>query len=168
MSDWTATGSRVTSSTGDTYFLETDSSGNTRIKKNVARGFDEVVNPEDVPQDVRDALGIGHASGLTFRTGGVYAGRFHGPEELLSQATTIKGPGIISRAMDALDGATRGSRPTYNQAGPITIAPVVKADFSGAKFTSETDIDQMIEKMAAKMEEVAMRATKRAIGNRRT
>lgn len=168
-SDWKETGSRVTSSTGDTYFLETDSSGNTRIKKDVSGWLDEVVNPEDVPQDVRDALNIGHAAGLTFTGTGIYAGKFHGPEEVLSQASTIRGPGIIARAMEALDGATRGSSPAYNQAGgPITIAPVVKADFSGAKFTSETDIEQMLDKMAAKMEEVAMRTTKRAIGNRRT
>jgi len=70
--------------------------------------------------------------------------------------------------MDALDGATRGSRPDYNPSAPVTVNTTVKADFSGAKFTSETDIDQMIEKMAAKMEEVAMKATTRAIGNRRT
>jgi len=171
VSDWHETGSRVTSSTGDTYFLETDSSGNTRIKKDVEGWLDEVVNPEDVPKDVLDALNIGHASGLTFQTGGIYAGRFHGPEELLSQATTIKGPGIIDRAMRALDGAVGsagGATAAPYPTGPVTINPVIRNDFSGAKFSSDIDIEAMLKKMESRIEAISLRAAQRAIGNRRT
>lgn len=71
--------------------------------------------------------------------------------------------------MDALDWASRGSRPAYDQAGgPITIAPVVKADFSGAHISSDIDIDRMLDKMSKKMETVALKTVTRAIGQGRT
>ena len=169
-------GSRITSATGEEYYAEVNSeTGERRIKRHRPvsvtnpLGIDDLI--EDVstlPADVKDALNIGHASGLTFTGTGFYAGKFHGPEEVLSQASTIRGPGIIARAMEALDGAARGSRPVYSQAGPITINPTVKNDFAGAHFSSEVDIDKMIDRMSRQMESVAIKAVTRAIGQGRT
>ncbi len=72
------------------------------------------------------------------------------------------------RALDGAVGSPGGATAASYPTGPVTISPVVKADFTGARFTSDTDIEKMLDRMAEKMEEVAMRATKRAIGNRRT
>ena len=112
----------------------------------------------------------GHASGLTFTGTGTYFGKFHGPEEVLSQAATIRGPGIIARAMDALDGAAARSASGASQGThtSIAITPTVKVDLTGARFSSDVDIDKMLDKMSRQMESVALKTVTRAIGQGRT
>ena len=113
----------------------------------------------------------GHASGLTFTGTGIYAGKFHGPEEVLSQATTIKGPGIIDRALGALDGAVGSAgRATagFSQAAPVTINPVIQNDFNGAKFSSDIDIEDMLKKMEKRLIPACTTAIARQIGQGRT
>lgn len=175
---WDEVGSRITSATGEEYYAEVNSeTGERRIKRHRPvsvtnpLGIDDLV--EDVsalPADVKDALKIGHASGLTFTGTGFYAGKFHGPEEVLSQAATIRGPGIISRAMSALDVATRSASGGAGQGAPtsITVNPTIKNDFAGAHFSSDVDVDRMLDKMSRQIESVAIKAVTRAIGQGRT
>ena len=73
--------------------------------------------------------------------------------------------------MDALDGAA--ARSASGGAGPgaptsITVNPTVRADFTGTHFSSDIDIDKMLDKMSRKMESVAIKAVTRAIGQGRT
>jgi len=89
----------------------------------------------------------------------------------LSQAATIRGPGIIARAMSALDGAAaRSASGGAGQGAPtsITINPTIKNDFAGAHFSSDIDIDRMLDKMSRQMESVALKTVTRAIGQGRT
>lgn len=174
---WNEEGSRVTSAeTGEEYYVEVNSeTGERRVKRHrpwYSGGIDDLI--EDVsalPADVKDALNIGHASGLTFAGTGVYSGKFHGPEELLSQATTIKGPGIIDRALGALDGAVGSAgRATagFSQAAPVTVNASVNADFNGARFASDIDIEEMLKKMEKRLIPACTTAIARQIGQGRT
>jgi len=160
---------------GQTYIQGTDPEGNVSYWKQ--RDFlgidslrsDEVITEEDLPQEIKDQWGIGHASGITFTGTGTYFGKFHRPEEVLSQASTIRGPGIIARAMDALDGATRGSA----QAGRggevhIHVENKNRFEFAGARFSPDFDMEAFLRMIDAKIESGSVEAAKRVIGNRRT
>ena len=72
--------------------------------------------------------------------------------------------------MGALDVATRsaGSGAGQGQAGPITVNSTVTADFTGARFDSDIDIEKMLDQMSKKMEKVAKDSVGRAIGQGRT
>ena len=107
----------------------------------------------------------GHASGLTFTGTGIYAGKFHGPEEVLSQAATIKGPGIIARAMEALDARTSGQA---GRGGDVHIHNQTKFDFAGARFSPDFDMEAFLKMIDARIETGSVEAAKKVIGNRRT
>jgi len=164
-------GSRITSTeTGAEYYAEINSdSGARRIKRHrpwYRGGADDLIEDiSDLPADVRDALGIGHASGLTFTGTGTYFGKFHGPEEVLSQAATIKGPGIIARAMEALDARTSGQA---GRGGDVHIHNQTKFDFAGARFSPDFDMEAFLRDIDARIETGSVAAAKRVIGNRRT
>jgi TP901 family phage tail tape measure protein len=160
---------------GETYIQGTDPEGNkTYWKQRDFLGIDslrsdEVITEDDLPEAVRDQWGIGHAAGLTFTGTGTYFGKFHGPEEVLSQASTIRGPGIIARAMEALDGAARGS----GQAGlrgetHIHVENKNRFDFAGARFSPDFDMEAFLRMIDTRIETGSVEAAKRVIGNRRT
>ena len=168
-------GSRITSAeTGAEYYAEVNSeSGERRIRRHrpwYKGGADDLIEDEsDLPADVKDALTQGHASGLTFTGTGTYFGKFHGPEEVLSQASTIRGPGIIARAMEALDGVTRGS----GQAGRggethIHVENKNRFEFAGARFSPDFDMEAFLKMIDARIETGSVEAAKKVIGNRRT
>ncbi|NLH78181.1 MAG: hypothetical protein GX465_14210, partial [Acidobacteria bacterium] len=130
---------------------------------------DKYLPVDDLPQEVKDQWGIGNAAGLTFTGTGTYFGKFHGPEEVLSQASTIRGPGIIARAMEALDGAARGS----GQAGlrgetHIHVENKNRFDFAGARFSPDFDMEAFLRMIDTRIETGSVEAAKRVIGNRRT
>jgi len=111
----------------------------------------------------------GHATGVTFSRTGYYTGLFHGPEEVLSRATTIKGPGIIDRALNALGSATSSN--TYNRqtvSTEVHLHNENKFDFAGARFDSNFDTEAFLKKIDDRIKTVSVEAAKTAIGNRRT
>jgi hypothetical protein len=124
---------------------------------------------EDPETAANEALGLGHASGVTFTKTGVYKGKFHGPEETLPQATTIKGPGVIARALDLLDNVASGRAiaTPAGYAGDIHVHMPAQ-DFSGMKISSNVDLEKILEKANKKAVEDAVAAVKNAIGQRRT
>jgi hypothetical protein len=139
-----------------------------------SQGYVEWINPEehrgeDPEAAANKALGLGHASGLTFTKTGVYKGKFHGPEETLPQATTIKGPGVIARALDLLANVAPGG-PISSPAGyggEIHIHMPAQ-DFSGMKISSNVDLEKILDKANKKAVDDAVDAVKKAIGQRRT
>jgi len=168
-------GSRITSAqTGEEYYAEVNSeSGERRIKRHrpwYKGGADDLIEDEsDLPADVKEALTQGHASGLTFTGTGTYFGKFHGPEEVLSQASTIRGPGIIARAMDALDWASRGSTPAgLGGETHIHVENKNRFEFAGARFSPDFDMEALMRDIDARIETGSVEAAKRVIGNRRT
>jgi len=109
--------------------------------------------------------GSGHASGVTFTSTGIYTGKFHGPEEVLSQAATVRGPGIIARAMEALDARASGQA---GRGGDVHIHNQNRFDFDGARFSPDFDIEALMRDIDARIETGSVAAAKRVIGNRRT
>ncbi|HQB07833.1 MAG TPA: hypothetical protein PK712_08230, partial [Rectinema sp.] len=114
--------------------------------------------------------GSGHASGVTFTSTGIYTGKFHGPEETLSQATTIKGPGIISRAIEALDISSRSTLANRGIIGnpEVHIHNENRFDFAGAKIDSSFDIHGFMREVDKRIEAGSKKAVERAIGQGRT
>jgi len=112
----------------------------------------------------------GHAEGVTFKSDGLYTGLFHGPEETLSRATTVKGPGIITRAMAALDVATKSFSGNKGSVGntEIHIQNDNRFDFAGAKMDSSFDIRGFLMEVDKRIEAGSKKAVERAIGQGRT
>jgi len=134
-----------------------------------AWNLDKLITEDDLPQEVKNQWGIGSATGLTFTGTGTYFGKFHGPEEVLSQATTVKGPGIIDRAMNALDVSTR-SAATRESArnSEVHIHNENRFDFAGAKMDSSFDVQGFLREVDKRIETGSKRAVERAIGQGRT
>lgn len=109
--------------------------------------------------------GSGNARGITFTKSGIYTGMFHGPEETLSQAATIKGPGVIARALDLLDNAGNG-RSEVEFGGDIHVHN--QNDFSGMKVSDGVDIAKLMARIDKQIEIKSILAVKNAIGQRRT
>ena len=154
---------------GEHYVMSEDASGNRKFRIDNALLPDTYITEDDLPKEVKDQWGIGNASGLTFTGTGTYFGKFHGPEEVLSQASTIRGPGIIARAMEALDGVTRGS----GQAGRggethIHVENKNRFEFAGARFSPDFDMEAFLKMIDARIETGSVEAAKNVIGNRRT
>jgi hypothetical protein len=135
-----------------------------------------VVDFSSLDQDVQDALNSEaknlqtHAVGATFKSTGVYTGKFHEREEVIPQALATKGPGPISRAMADLydlDNAGSGSR-NLRSGGEIHvhIHNDPKFDFAGARFDASFDVDAFLKKATDQMKDVAVKAVKDQIGQR--
>jgi hypothetical protein len=112
----------------------------------------------------------GHAEGVTFTRDGLYTGKFHGPEEVLSRESTIKGPGIIARAIGALEGASRNGQAIGVGGGDVHIHVTndTKFDFAGSKIDSSFDIQGFLREVDKRIESGSKKAVERAIGQGRT
>jgi len=111
----------------------------------------------------------GHSSGVTFTSTGLYTGKFHGPEETLSQATTIRGPGIIDRAINALNVSTRSAAtPGSVRNSEVHIHNENRFDFAGAKMDSSFDVQGFLREVDKRIETGSKKAVERAIGQGRT
>lgn len=116
--------------------------------------------------------GEGHASGLTFTKGGMFAGKVHEYEELVGVASYSKGKGLLARAIDDLDAVMNG-RPSVAGIG-VDGGRVVchlhqenNFDFTGSKFSKDMDLEAFFTKMDGRVRKVAVDAVKDAIGKRR-
>jgi hypothetical protein len=111
------------------------------------------------------ATSEGYAVGATFTKGGLFTGRVH-KEELLPEATTVKGPGTISKALDVLDNKT-----SYRAAGGNTTI-VINAPFHVDKISSEVDMKKAFAAFRREMEravpKLAINAVRGDICQRRT
>jgi len=110
-----------------------------------------------------------HAIGGTFQGTGIYTARFHRNEEVLGIDAVRSGPGIIARAMDALDITTRSAVNQGFAARPeIHIHNDNRFDFSGAKMDSSFDIQGFLREVDKRIEAGSKKAVERAIGQGRT
>ncbi|MHB8120471.1 MAG: hypothetical protein ACYDHX_17430, partial [Methanothrix sp.] len=112
-----------------------------------------------------EGFGSGNAAGITFTKTGFYAGKFHGPEETLSRAATIKGPGTIARALDALNNARASSAPA---GGATEIHIHNQNDFSGMKVSSDIDVEALLRMIDKRIESISLETVKKSLGQRRT
>ena len=116
-----------------------------------------------------DTAPASHAIGATFTRGGLFRGMVHSPEELVDQATSVKGPGIISRAMNLLDATMAGGRPTTAGAGLNEFHVHMPAqDFSGMKISSNVDFEKILRDANKRAVSDAVTEIKRQIGQGRT
>lgn len=109
-----------------------------------------------------------HAVGATFQRGGFFAGIVHKDEEIIPQATAQRGPGPISRALEALEGVT--IRPGVPGPGSYsyTINVTNQNDFSGLKVSGGVDVAKLLDRIDKIIETKSVEAVKKAIGQRRT
>jgi len=132
----------------------------------VLAGPDERKRADAIYDEIQASLAAsrGHASGLTFKRTGIYTGKFHGPEEVLPRATTVQGPGIIAKAMAALD--ARAS--TSGSGGKVDVHVHNANDFSNMKVASGVDVDALLKKIDRRIETGSVEAVKKALGQGRT
>ena len=130
---------------------------------------------EDLPKSVQDyfnsAKTPGHAKGISFKKSGFFSGRFHEPEEVIPQATAVKGPGPISRALDILygmDGKKTSSPDQTSGVAEVHVHNENKFDFAGARFDAKFDVEAFLRKLDSRIEEVSIKAAKKVVGQRRT
>jgi TP901 family phage tail tape measure protein len=109
------------------------------------------------------------AVGAEFTRGGRFQGEVHEREEIIPQATAIKGPGPISRALNLLYSLDRPTEKTRVESSKTDVHNQfdIKIDFAGARFDSDVDVEAMLEKMKNGIRAIAVQATRDAIGNRR-
>lgn len=161
-SDYTASDNEVYR-----YYRDTDA-----VKHLIAgaTGFRERSSSwEALPQDAQDHFNRNsHASGLTFKRTGIYTGKFHGPEELLPQATTVEGPGIIAKALAALDARVPAASVGGDGGGKIDIHVHNQNDFSNMKVSGDVDVEALLKKIDRRIEAVSLEAVKKALGQGRT
>lgn len=160
---------RESEETGDTYYQEKNSeSGEIRVMRHRWGLPDDFIEDESsLPQDIKDAFGIGNAEGITFTGTGIYSGKFHGPEETLSRATTLKGPGIIDRALNLLDARSHADA-GQRQVGDVHIHNETKIDLSGAKLDPGFDLEKLYREIDSRIEAGSTKAVMAALGQRRT
>ena len=108
-----------------------------------------------------------HASGVTFTRSGIYRAKFHSPEETLPQATTIRGPGIIARALEALDMGAKSSRLGESSNSKTEIHIHNSNDFSGLKVSNDYDLEKLFRQIDKRIESVSAEAVKKQLGQRR-
>jgi hypothetical protein len=123
-------------------------------------------SPDEDPEAAASKA-LGHASGVTFTKTGIYTGKFHGPEETLPRATTIKGPGIIARALEALDMGAKSSRPSESSSSKTEIHIHNTNDFSGLKVSNDYDLEKLFRQIDKRIESVSVEAVKKQLGQRR-
>lgn len=112
-----------------------------------------------------------HDSGATFTGTGIYTGKFHKVEEVIPQATAVKGPGPISRALDILygmDGKKTSSADQTSGVAEVHIHNENKFDFAGARFDANFDVEAFLRKLDSRIEDVSIKAAKKVVGQRRT
>jgi hypothetical protein len=108
-----------------------------------------------------------YARGATFKTGGRFRGEVHAPEEIIPQATSIKGPGIIARALEALDVSTKSSRSSESSNSKTEIHIHNSNDFSGSKVSNDYDLEKLFRQIDKRIESVSVEAVKKQLGQRR-
>ena len=108
-------------------------------------------------------FGEGHARGATFTRGGRWSGRVHYPEEIIPVAQSVRGPGIISRAIDALDKASSGGR-----GGPTEVHIHNHNYNSIGKITSDVDVEAFLREIDSRIETKSKQAVLDVISLRRT
>jgi hypothetical protein len=133
------------------------------------------VSWDDLPKSAQDYFNTqkrspGHAKGVSFKRSGWFGGNVHAPEELIPQAIASKGPGPISRALDAFYGATSNQRVASASEASRSVEVHVHSsyDFSGLRVSSAVDIDKLMREIDRRIANGSVEAVKRAIGQRRT
>jgi len=126
---------------------------------------DDAGNP--LPFGPKEMFEPGNAGGITFLRDGVFTGKFHGPEETLGREATIRGPGIIARAMSALDISARSARQS-SSVPEIHIHNENRFDFAGARIDSAFDVQGFLREVDKRIESGSKKAVERAIGQGRT
>lgn len=113
----------------------------------------------------------GFASGVTFTRSGRFSGKVHASEELVDQAASVKGPGVLAKSIDALDAILNGkpSAIGYGRSvgGEVHIHQQNDFDFSGAKLYPGMDMEAFFSKIDARVKKTAVAAVKDEIGKRR-
>ena len=111
----------------------------------------------------------GHAAGATFKRSGLFAGKVHSPEEIIPQAIASRGPGPIARAIAALDAATTDRSAAMGAVcGNISVSISAPIDLSGARISSNMDVEKIVARMRKEIKPIALEAVKDAIGQGRT
>lgn len=102
-----------------------------------------------------------YASGASFSKSGLFMGNVHAPEEIPPLATTIKGPGILARAIDALGNAQQsdsvGGRSTIQQN-----TYQIDASQHIGTVSTEIDIAKMRRAMRSELDDIFNRKARQA------
>lgn len=128
---------------------------------------ESLTNPGGPVGAAVDTVFGSHASGATFTRSGYFRGNVHAPEEIIPQATASKGPGPISRALEALDSAGLGGTSAGN-AYEVHIHNENKFDFAGAKLDAGFDLNKLMKEIDTRIERGSVKAVLDALGQRRT
>jgi len=110
-------------------------------------------------------LPVSVTHGVLYSTG-IYTGKFHSPEETLPQATTVRGPGTIARALEALDKKTSASG-SSGGASKTEIHNHNSYDFSNLKVSNDYDVEELFKKIEKRIESVSVTAVKNQLAQRR-
>jgi hypothetical protein len=82
----------------------------------------------------------------------------------IAQATTIRGPGVIARALAALDERTASGG---SGASKTEVHIHNSNDFTGLKVSSDYDLEKILQKIDKRIEAVSVEAVKRQLAQRR-